>query len=376
MNGVGIAESPLPAARGAGSKSRRLSTVHGRRRSLFLLRESASRRVMMSVQRWIPGFVMATLLLTLASAAQGASTAFWFGAEDPVVQQDKHKNNPADYMDMFKADAPWSVGASHLAVFKISTQFATRASDADLAVLIADLHRRNIGVALEAGMLRNDRGCGKGEGYIPKSLLSRAMKRIQQAGGQLDFVSVDEVVFFGHERNWPDKQGPACHDSIEEVAREVADKAAEIHSIFPQAQIGAVEPITTGHGFNPSQLVKDYLAFADQYQTLTGSKLAFMHADIAWRMPGWQAGLAPLKAGLRARNIPFGIIFGGTPDQQDDLSWTRSGLNELESLASNPATVPGQVIIQSWQPLPTHVLPETTPGTGTWMLLQAEGLVK
>jgi hypothetical protein len=48
----------------------------------------------------------------------------WLAGEDPVVQQQKHKQVPADYMDLFKPDAPWPTSASQLKVFKISTQMA------------------------------------------------------------------------------------------------------------------------------------------------------------------------------------------------------------------------------------------------------------
>jgi len=41
-------------------------------------------------------------------------------------------------------------------------------------------------------------------------------------------------------------------------------------------------------------------------------------------------------------------------------------------LTANPSMAPDDIVIQSWQPLPTRELPETTPGTSTWMLLQVE----
>ena len=329
------------------------------------------------MKRWksvscLPALALALGLSAAAAPALAADVQFWFGGVDPVVQKDRNTDHPADFMDLFKPDAPWTTSAARLSVFMISTQFATRASDDALASLVTDLRRRGIGLALEAGMLRNDRGCGKGEGYIPQNLLKRAVTRIQQAGGNLDYVSMDEIVFFGHERNWPDKLGPPCQDKLDELAREVAEKVAEIHAVFPKAQIGAVEPITTGHGFDPGQVIKDYAAFADLYQKQTGEKLAFLHADIAWRMPGWQAAVALMKVTARARSIRFGVVFGGTPDQMDDVSWTRVGLDRLKSFAANPAITPDDVLIQSWQPLPTRELPETTPGTHSWMLLQAE----
>jgi hypothetical protein len=326
-----------------------------------------------------------TSILVLASLhgsampVHAATTRFWLGGVDPLVladwQKSGPKSGPADFMELFKRDAPWQQASSRTAAFKISMQFASRSTDADLQALIIDLHRRGIALAIEMGMLRNDRGCGKGEGYMPQDLLNSAMKRIQHFGGRIDYVAMDEVVFFGHERYWPDKLGRACKDPLGEIANEAAASAAAIHRYFPEAQIGEIEPITSNQNFDPGQLVKDYLTFADLYHSATGSKLAFFHADIAWRSKNWRPAIAPLKAGMRARDIRFGIIIGGTPDDTDDISWTRAGLDQLRALAANPATAPEDVVIQSWQPLPTRYLPETLPGTSTWMLLQAEKML-
>jgi hypothetical protein len=277
---------------------------------------------------------------------------------------------------LFEPNAPWQQAAAPVAAFKISMQFASRSAEGDLSTLITELQRRHIALAIEMGMLPNDRGCGKGEGYMPTKLLDLAMKRIRRLGGRLDYVAMDEVVFFGHERYWPDKQGRACKDTIEELAKEIAVNVAAIDQYFPDAKVGDIEPITSNQGFNPVQLAKDYLAFADLFQAATGKPLAFFHTDIAWRSPNWRPGIAPLKAGMRTRGIRYGIIIGGTPDQTDDVSWTRTGLDALKTLAGNPATAPQDVIIQSWQPLPTHYLPETRPGTTTWMLLEAERMMK
>ena len=328
---------------------------------------------------WISCGAALTLILGASARAQTASTTFWLGGVDPVVLGDWQKSGPrsgpGDFMELFQPEAPWQQASSRVAAFKISMQFASRASDADLTALIKDLHRRSMALAIEMGMLRNDRGCGRGEGYMPQDLLSNTMKRIQRLGGQIDYVAMDEVVFFGRERYWPDKLGPACKDTIEELVHEVAASVAVIHQYFPQTQIGTIEPITSNQNLDPEQLARDYLSFADLYRSATGRSLAFFHADIAWRSKNWRPGLAPLKAGMRARGIRFGIIIGGDPDYTDDLSWTRAGLDQLEALAVNPATAPEDVIIQSWQPLPTHYLPETTPGTSTWMLLQAEKML-
>ncbi len=132
---------------------------------------------------------------------------------------------------------------------------------------------------------------------------------------------------------------------------------------------------------------------------LPESNLAFFHADIAWRSKNWRSGIAPLKAGVLSPGIRFGIIIGGNPDYTDNISWTQAGLDQLKALAVNAATAPEDVIIQSWQPLPTQYrtvtgdpstrpdnsvfqtwhsyptrfLPENRPGTLTSVVVQTMG---
>jgi hypothetical protein len=311
--------------------------------------------VMMDSQKRISSLVILTLVLSLAivpvranSETPRTATAYWLGGVDPVVvtawQKSGRKQGPNDFMALFESDSPWRQASSKVSVFKIAMQFAAYSSDADLKALISGLQNRGIKLAIEMGMLQNDRGCGKGEGYMPPA---HAMQRIKSLGGQGDFVAIDEVVFFGRERYWPEKQGPACKDTLEEVAREVAGNAVVIHQYFPQAQIGDVEPITSNQNFNPIQLAKDYSLFGDLFRSKTGSNLAFIHTDIAWRSKNWLPGIAPLKAVMHTRGIRFGIIIGGTPDQTDNLSWTRAGLGQLQSLAAHPMTVPEDIIVQS-----------------------------
>jgi hypothetical protein len=304
-------------------------------------------------------------------SGQAQAVQFWLAGEDPVVQADKHKSDPADFMELFRPDAPWQHAASRLAVFKISTQLVLRGSEADLSTVFADLRRRGIALAMEAPMLRTDRGCGGGEGYMPGGVLDHAMSRIQHLGGRLDYLAMDEVVFFGREKTWADQKDQLrrCHDTVEELAHEVSQNAALIHQYFPQAKIGAIEPIADRIPLG--QLVSDYLVFADRYHSESGSGLAFLHVDISWHS-NWQPAIAPLKAGLHARGIRFGVIINGDSGSKDSATWTSTALGRLAIIAADSATAPEDVIIQSWHPLPTQMLPEVLPGSSTWLLLQAE----
>lgn len=70
---------------------------------------------------------------------------------------------------------------------------------------------------------------------------------------------------------------------MQEIAQEVAASAALIHQYFPEVRIGSAEPITTNNRIDLHRTIEDYIAFADLFRKATGSNLAFMHADIAWR---------------------------------------------------------------------------------------------
>jgi hypothetical protein len=310
--------------------------------------------------------------LVAPPAKTAYARAFWLAADDPVVQTDKGRSQPADYMDLFRSGSPWAQSARGLSTFKISTQFATRSSSADLATVITRLRELHVGLAIEIGMLAPDRGCGRGEGYIPLSTLDRAMSRIQKAGGSLDFIAMDEVVFYGREKSWRDRGGQVpCQDTVEELVKEVAASVLRVRQYFPLAQVGDIEPL--GSQVDSRILVGDYLSFAREFKAATSTQLAFFHADVAWKTE-WQPGLIRLKAGLKSLEIPFGVIIDGSPDAPTDAAWTAEALLRLQELDSSDESSPEHVVVQSWQAQPHFVLPENEDGTLTNLLLRAEAI--
>ena len=141
--------------------------------------------------------LIALLILTLtrnAAAADGSPPQIWLAGEDPVVQKDKHKDQPADYMEMFKPGAPWGTAASGLTAFKVSTQFVLRGTDEELKAVIKGLRERHIALAIEAGLIdgpgAND--CGMSvEGYSNHGSTEVGAKRIKNLGGQIDYIAMD-----------------------------------------------------------------------------------------------------------------------------------------------------------------------------------------
>jgi hypothetical protein len=313
-----------------------------------------------------------------AHAADPSTPQIWLSGDDPVVQQQKHKDNPADYMDLFKSTTAWPQAASHVKVFKISTQMALHGTDEQLKIIIGGLKREHILMGIEAGLLVATKRCGKGaEGYGLPATVETFAKRIQSLGGSLDYVAMDEPVWFGHAQGGVVRGVVRCQDSLADLVDQIAPKIAILRLYFPNVQIGDIDPINASP-YATSQdprFVGDIIALTDLLQQKTGMKLAFVHADIAWTTK-WQPMVESLASQLHKRGIRFGVICdGGGPDVNSNEAWVRQALQRCRAMAANPKTLPDDLIVQSWEPLPTKMLPETDPGSLTYEANQLTSLI-
>ena len=319
------------------------------------------------MKRFAP--LIALLVVTLtrtAAAANGLPPQMWLAGEDPVVQKDKHKDQPADYMDMFKSGAPWGTAASGMTAFKVSTQFVLRGTDEELRAVINDLKERHIAFAIEAGLIDGGANeCGKAvEGYSNHGSTEVGAKRIKNLGGQIDYIAMDEPVWFGHIAGQLSGGRRGCQYSLEDLTKQIAGRIAILHRYFPNAQVGDIEPINAKVG--GVQSINDIVAFESMLHQKTGVAPAFVHADMGWQIPGWQPLLRNLFAKLRAQGIPVGVICDGDANAGGDVAGVRQALQRCRDVASNPQTRPDVFIVQSWEPLPTKMLPENDPGSLTY----------
>jgi hypothetical protein len=303
-------------------------------------------------------------------AVQSGTTSIWLSGVDPVVQARKQTQTPADYMDLFRPDAPWTRAASDLTAFKIGTQFGLYSTDAQLRSVIDDLKRRHIRLAVELGVLTAHDRCGRGvEGYASPTAVENLANRIKKFGGQIDYVAMDEPVWFGHISKGLVKNPEAvtCQDSIPFLIDQIAPKVAILREIFPDIEIGDIEPVT---GKNPSA-VDDVMTFAELFQKKTGHPLAFVHTDIAWNTD-WSPVLGDMAGRLRQQGLRFGVICGGGSSEvkgkeaRTNEQWVHTAIQRCQAFAANPSTRPQDFIVQSWEPLPTKMLPETDPGSLTY----------
>ena len=325
------------------------------------------------------------LLLTfpgqrLAAAAPPGGHQYWLLGEDPVLQQDKHHDYPADYMDLFKPNAPWSMSASKLMGFKISTQLALRGTDDQLKTVIDGLKARHLAMSMELGLLfyaDESPSCGKGsEGYSRTpgqgrpSSVERVAKRITELGGKLDYIEMDEPVTWGYSRTGKTRAGfPYCHLPMDQLVDQMAPQLKVLQQYFPEIQFGLVDSV---NGRWPD-LPQGILSLIDTMDRKLNIKVPFVHTDVAWDSD-WKPGLRTLAQGLRKRGVRFGIVCIGDEKTSSDEEFAQLAVSRCRDVNQDPVTKLDDFLVQSWVSRPHDMLPETKPGTSTWILKQVEAL--
>ena len=303
----------------------------------------------------ILGCAIVTLLAVL-QPARGQS--IWFS---PRCGRERH----ADFMELFQTNAPWQQAASHVAVFGLSQWMTAAGPEAELKQIFSDLRQRHI--ALEAGLLplsAGPDGCGKGiEGYsAPGQSLHDAI-RIKALGAEVAYFGLDEPLYFGHEFKG-NKRLTACHSPIADIAKELARRIKQVHTIFPDAKVGEVEP------FPVSDLWLAKLEqWFDAYEAATGEKLAFFRLDMQWNGP-WRERIAALADLLRRKGIPLQVIYNGNGNAASDEEWIAQALAHAREFELAVPITPDVVSIQCWTSKPARLLPDSNPKALTSLINQ------
>jgi hypothetical protein len=295
-----------------------------------------------------------------AFADNTTSPRVWFAPRDNLARPGFYAGSP-DFMDLFRPNAPWTQAASHLQVFKICPQFVLSASDADLKAVIVGLRQRNIALALDFGLLTNRTLCGKIEGYCGEQI-GPAAARIKALGGTLAYVAMDEPLWFGHFSTQPG----ALQTPIAAIAKDVANQVATIHRYFPNAQVGDIEPLLGETA--PPNYVDEILEWMNAYEQAVGIPFAFFHVELNGESTEVQTQLSQLSAQMRSNGTKFGIIYNGSLSDTTGPAWTTDAEALFVWVEQNQAMVPDDAVLQTWEIQPDHALPETQPGTMTYLV--------
>jgi hypothetical protein len=294
------------------------------------------------------------LAITLLAGSHPVFAETWFAAQ-----------RDARYRELFEQGADWDNAASHIQIFKFGTYFLHHAPEADLAAIIQGLKSRHIALGMEGLMLIESERCGRGvESYGGKSAVPAIAERVKRLGGEITAIALDSPVWFGNGYDGP----RACHDSIEDVAKQLAINVRIMKDAFPAVRFGEIEPL------NPQTegRIDMMLHFVREFQERTGERIRFVHADVIWQLP-WRNQMVEWKRKVEAAGIAFGVICNGNPHEISDTDWTMRALERFQAMTRNPAFHPDDIIIQSWMPRPTELMPESKSGTLMNLVAQAYG---
>lgn len=334
------------------------------------------------------GLILRVAALALISSLQLGATSIdaagpqiWLAPQASVPPS--RLSRAADFMDMFEPDAPWQKAASHVAVFKLYASFVSRASDDQMAQIVADLNRRGIAIALEAGVMNVAGnppppcgGLGLVEGYGTVAQARNIADKIQRAGGRLAYLAMDEPFFYGHYFTHNPaslSRGQGCGSSPQEIAALIVPVLDVYLAAFPDVAIGDVEP--TGYNRRFADWQTQLEAWTTGYRSAMGRPMAFMQLDVQWPLPdgrlshGIEDALSVysytqelVREGLIRK---IGIIYNGTPQDRSDADWVRAARAHIVLMETQNGVRPDQAIIQSWNPAPTHAMPDSASDTLT-----------
>jgi hypothetical protein len=113
---------------------------------------------------------------------------------------------------------------------------------------------------------------------------------------------------------------------------------------------------------------KEVLQWTEAYRTAVGEPLTFFHADMTWDSPLWSEQLKALSSYTHAKGIKLGIIYNGAG--KTGMEWTRTAEQRFMDVESRLKIVPNLAIIQTWDPQPDHMMPDSQPGTLTNLVLR------
>jgi len=308
-----------------------------------------------------PPSPMPELSPTFPAALLNSRPLYWFAPLPPLpTAPGRSYTGSDDFMQLFEPVAPWMETARHIGVFKLYGEWvAYAASDRELRQAVDGIRQLNMALAVEAGPLNSTAECGQGiEGFagLDEGLL--IARRIQQAGGQLDLIALDEPYYYGHFYDGPQ----ACRWTDEKIIRQIVDYTREMRRVFPNLRVGDTEPLAGLTG------APEYQAWLVAFKAIAGYNLDFLHLDIDWSRPNWSAEAKEIIAFGEERGVPAGVIYTGNPQDATDQAWVSISGERIKRFELDDGAQPAQVVFQSWNDKPDAALPENDPFSFTGLI--------
>lgn len=325
----------------------------------------------MSKSKWVLPSILALCLAACSSPVTPATSGppspsqppalslnhvplYWFAP----LNLEKVGRGSVDYVDLFAPDSDWNEAASHLQVFKLYGGWAETGPFSQLKQAIQAIRQRGLGLAFEHGPLFPDATCGQYiEGFAGEGFL-KAVQRVKDAGGTLNFIALDEPYYWAHFYDGVQ----ACNWSTEKIAKDVGNMILQAQEIFPDLIVGDIEPVT-----GPADAAA-YKVWLETFRAVNGFDLAFLHLDMDWSNPNWPSEAIQMEAYGNELDIPIGMIYIGNGFDQDNATWLATAGERVKRYEPEAGGHPDHIIFQSWNDKPDHVLPEGDPTAYTWFV--------
>ena len=199
---------------------------------------------------------------------------------------------------------------------------------------------------------------GFGAGIVP------VLKRIRALGGNLTYLVMLQPFQWGSLY----KGAKSCQWDAHQVAVNALVEVRQAKAIFPRLLVGDIMAVPAFRETGPDW-AKQFGNWFDIWRSVSGAPLAFFHVDVDWTVPNWQEAIAAIRAQVERRGIRFGMVYNGFLTDESDTAWMAAAENHvLDYEVRAGSAPPAQVDFQSWNPHPTHLLPETDPTAFTHLI--------
>ncbi len=296
---------------------------------------------------------IAIIVITLLLLSRATAQTVWLAPVNDMRAPAGFTIDP-DFPDLFADNAPWPRALKHTDAFEIVRRYIESQPDDKLRNIFSFLKTRHVALGIVFGVIPAN-NCGQGiEGMAMRPdenlLVARRLKKL---GADLQYIVVDEPLHFGHYSQQP----AACRYSIAELAQGFAKEINDIRSVYPSAKTIDVEPLS---GLGSADELREWLDGVNA--TLGGSAPNIMRFDVQWAKP-WKEEFPPILTTLEAAGWNFGVIYNGSFADKTDDGWIKSAQLHIVEWEGFVKKRPAQIVFQSWNPNPQHLLPETDPQT-------------
>lgn len=302
-------------------------------------------------------------VLLVAGFAQGGGSAMaqqiWFGPRQPARMRPGAVDSVAA---LFAPGALWPKALAATRVFILEPSFIAVASDAELRRIGDFLTAHHVGIDIDIQSVAKVEGCGGIEGYAWPPEIRVVAERLHRLGIPVGYIHLDGPLWFGHY----DQEPLACRVPVDALVARVAQNVREFLRYYPDVTIVDVEGIpglTAQPGWRGA-----YRRFRAGLHAAIGRPLSGLQLDVNWNDPGWRAAMRAVAAFTRQLGMQLGVIYNGSGADQSGAQWMADAERHVIEVEGELGIIPDQAVFASWNPYPTHALPETAPDAHTHLI--------